>query len=152
MQCQCSAKQSLVHWQGAHIDKGCSECLAQKSGHHHLVHWCKMKRAKQNSAVHYIILQYIKETLFSRGCSTNTSGLPSFIDFTLPFPPNLHSTFTPKLYGLGTWNFYRIFTSRCVSLVTCHVSHVTCHMSHVMFFSEVELVVGGTVFNGANPV
>ena len=49
-----------------------------------------------------------------------------------PFPPNLHSTFTPKSCDLGTCNFDRNFTSLHVSHVTCQVSCVTFHVSHVM--------------------
>ena len=42
-----------------------------------------------------------------------------------------HDIITPKLLELGTWNFETVFTTPCVSWVTCHVSQVMCHMSCV---------------------
>ena len=43
-----------------------------------------------------------------------------------------HSTITPKLLELRTWNFKTVFTTPSVSCVIHHISCVTCHMSHVM--------------------
>ena len=48
-----------------------------------------------------------------------------------------------------------------ISHVTCYVSYVTCHLSHVTLFfiyiffttkKVVDLVIGGSVINGADPV
>ena len=44
----------------------------------------------------------------------------------------LHDIFSPKLVKLGSRNFETMFTTPCVSRVTCHMSHVTCHMSCFM--------------------
>ena len=52
----------------------------------------------------------------------------------------LKNSVYPNLLELGSWNFETMFTTACVSHVTCQVSHVTfhqsyamCHMSRVIF-------------------
>ena len=69
-----------------------------------------------------------------------------------PFPPNLQNIINPSLFELGTWNLKTRFPpSVCqVSNATFYMSHFTCHMTHVTKF--VELIVEGSVINGAYPV
>ena len=85
------------------------------------------------------------------------------------------NTDNPKLEELKSWNFESMFIVHYVSYAMCHMSHVMCHVSsficHVSpvtcFFcflflykkmslkqldKGVELVRGGSVINGANPV
>ena len=59
----------------------------------------------------------------------------SFIDWwtNSPFSPNLHSIFTSRPFGLGTWHFDIIFTSLHVSHAMCHLPHVKGCMSPVTF-------------------
>ena len=49
-------------------------------------------------------------------------------EFELSFAPNLQTTFTPKLYELGTWHL-----SKCSLPSMCHMSYVTCCVSHVIW-------------------
>ena len=72
----------------------------------------------------------------------------------------LHNSVYPKPLELGSWNFETMFNTPCVPYGTCHISLVKCHMSHVIChvsyvkkkYNLVDLVGGGSVINGANPV
>ena len=46
----------------------------------------------------------------------------------------------PKPFELGSWNSETIFTTPCVSHVTCHLSCVMCHVSHVTCPNEEEKI------------
>ena len=65
------------------------------------------------------------------------------------------------VYELGTSNFETMFTAPCVSHIRCQLSCVMCQVSgvpcHICFCNKtknnnnVELLVGGSVINGATP-
>ena len=56
------------------------------------------------------------------------------------FPPNLQNILTPKPLELRTWNCEIMFTTFCVSRVTCHMSCVTCHKLDVTWHHNPQTV------------
>ena len=110
-------------------------------------------------------------TRCSRGCSTNTFVIHSFIHSLTN--SSISSKSSGHLHSQTIWardlkfreNVHLPPCVTChmsrvtchISCVTCHVSHVACHMSHFfsfLFFLDkvVELVGGVSVINRAYPV